>query len=77
SWDGQPRLRTWLKDRLGGVPLVAPPGYVEAVGVRYLISAVARVMVPGAKADCVLILEGLQGKGKSTALKILGGEWYM
>ena len=34
-------------------------------------------MKPGAKADCVIILEGLQGRGKSTALSILGGEWFM
>jgi predicted P-loop ATPase len=42
----------------------------------FLIGAIARVMRPPVKMDTVLIFEGLQGLGKSTALKILGGEWF-
>ncbi|WP_280378026.1 VapE domain-containing protein [Pseudomonas sp. BN515] len=77
KWDGKPRLSTWVRDYLGGVPLAGNDEYPGAVGMRYLISAVARVMVPGAKADCVIILEGEQGLNKSSALGVLGGEWYM
>jgi len=49
---------------------------VRAIGSRWMISAVARVYQPGCKADCVLILEGAQGVLKSTALRVLGGDWY-
>jgi putative DNA primase/helicase len=76
-WDGVPRLRSWLRTYLGGRALADREDYPDIMGMRYLVSAVARVMKPGAKADCVIILEGLQGRGKSTALSILGGEWFM
>jgi predicted P-loop ATPase len=72
QWDGRQRIETWLTDFLG----VENSDYARAVGARWLISAVARVFQPGCKADCALIIEGKQGIGKSTALKILGGRWF-
>jgi Virulence-associated protein E-like domain/Domain of unknown function (DUF3854) len=72
EWDGIPRLDDWLTLYLG----VDPSDYVRAAGARWLISAVARIYRPGVKADCCLILEGPQGAKKSTAVKILGGEWF-
>ncbi len=71
-WDERPRVDTWLSRYLGA----ADTEYTRAVGRYWLIAAVARVMRPPVKADCVLILEGLQGLGKSTALEILGGRWF-
>ena len=72
-WDRVPRLDTWLNTVMG----VAQSGYSAKVGKRWMISAVARVMRPGCKADSVMILEGGQGEGKSTAMRILGGDWFM
>ncbi|BBN53959.1 conjugal transfer protein TraC [Pseudomonas chlororaphis subsp. aurantiaca] len=73
EWDRVPRLGSWLTDVMG----VAPTEYSSKVGKRWMVSAVGRVMKPGCKADSVMILEGAQGAGKSTAMSILGGEWFM
>ncbi len=73
EWDRVPRLETWLTDVMG----VRASAYSSKVGKRWMLSAVARVMKPGCKADSVMILEGAQGAGKSTAMSILGGEWFM
>ena len=50
--------------------------YCRAIAVRWMLSAVARIFKPGAKADCCLILEGPQGAYKSTALKVLADPWF-
>lgn len=72
KWDGTERIDHWLVDHAGAVD--SP--YVRAVGSRWLISAVARIMQPGCKADCCLILESAhQGAGKSTTVKTLGDPW--
>jgi predicted P-loop ATPase len=66
------RIDTWLSAYLGA----EGTEYARAVGSRWLISAVARILRPGAKADCCLILEGQQGIRKSTALRTLAGEFF-
>ncbi len=72
TWDGRPRLGTWLVRYLGATD----SDYVRAIGPRFLIGAVARVMHPGCKLDTMLILEGKQGLGKSTAVRVLFDPWY-
>jgi len=72
KWDGKKRVAMWLHRYLG----VADSDYSALVGSFFLISAVARVMRPPVKVDTVLILEGLQGLGKSTLLQILFGDWF-
>lgn len=50
--------------------------YTAAVGVKFLVAAVARVMEPGCKMDNVLILEGEQGRLKSSAMAALFDPWF-
>lgn len=71
-WDGICRLDSWLSTYLG----VEPSAYVADVGRTFLVGAVARVMDPGCKLDTMLILEGSQGAGKSTAIRALFGGKY-
>jgi hypothetical protein len=71
-WDGQDRLSTWLIDYLGA----EDTAYTRAVGRAWLISAVARVMKPGAKVDHMLVIEGEQGITKSSVFEVLAGEWF-
>jgi putative DNA primase/helicase len=72
EWDGIGRIECWLSDFLG----VAHTSYSAAVGRNWLLSMVARAYVPGCKADHMPVIEGLTGRGKSSAIAILGGEWY-
>jgi predicted P-loop ATPase len=72
KWDGIDRIGTWLSSYLG-VPRSA---FADAVGERWLISACARIFKPGCQADYTLLLEGAQGARKSTALRVLAGEWF-
>lgn len=72
KWDGKERLKNWLTTSAG----VAENAYTVCVGIKTLVGAVARVFVPGIKFDYMLILEGPQGIGKSTLVKILSGDWY-
>ncbi|RUU88911.1 hypothetical protein EOB59_20660 [Mesorhizobium sp. M7A.F.Ca.MR.176.00.0.0] len=69
TWDGVPRIDGWLSTymRADDTPLN------RAIGRIMLIAAVRRVREPGVKFDTIVILEGKQGTGKSTALRILAG----
>ena len=72
TWDGTERLDDMLIDYFGA----EPDGYTRAVSACMMIAAVARALKPGCKADHVVVLEGAQDIGKSTALSILGGEYF-
>lgn len=72
EWDELPRVDTLLVDFLGAVD----NEYVRAVTRKTLVAAIARVMTPGCKFDTMLVLSGPQGKGKSTLIAKLCGEWF-
>src|SRR6516225_2574115 len=68
--DGEPRIDTWLTVYLGAEDNTLN----RAIGRKMLIGAVRRAHEPGCKFDYVVVLEGAQGSGKSTALRILAGD---
>jgi hypothetical protein len=74
SWDGVPRVETWLA-RYGSA---LDNEYTRAVGKLVLVAAVRRVRQPGCKFDELLVLESAQGWNKSTALRALcpKEEWF-
>lgn len=72
QWDGVERLDTMLTDYLGA----EDNALTRAMTRKHFTAAVARVMKPGCKYDYILTLIGPQGIGKSTLVKIMGGEWF-
>ena len=77
AWDGVSRVDDFLEKYCGADVVDADrKQYVRAVSRRFLISLVARGLEPGCKVDTMLILEGDQGIGKSSALKALVGQEY-
>ncbi|KWC82751.1 VapE domain-containing protein [Burkholderia cepacia] len=73
TWDGTPRLRSWLVTYLGA----EDSEYVRLAGFKWLVASVGRVMKPGCKMDNVLILEGAQDAGKSSAFRTMFSQrWF-
>jgi putative DNA primase/helicase len=71
-WDGVTRLDRFLPILFG----TQDSPYERAIGPRWMIGAVARIYEPGCKMDTMLVLEGVQGLKKSTALRTLFGAAY-
>lgn len=80
TWDQSPRLASWLRTvcmEEDEFDIDSPlHRYLSRVGTWFVMAMCARVLTPGCKFDYMLILEGAQGVGKSTAARILGGDWF-
>lgn len=70
--DGTPRIDEFFADCFGA----ESNEYTRAASRNFWISMVARVYHPGCKVDNMVVLEGKQGLGKSTALQVIGGDWF-
>jgi predicted P-loop ATPase len=69
-WDGRERISRWTVDYLGA----SDTRLNREFGRLMLIAAVRRARAPGTKFDQIVVLEGREGTGKSSAVKILAGE---
>lgn len=72
-WDHVPRLDTLFIDALGAEDSI----YTRAATRKVFIAAVARAMKPGVKFDCMTVLVGPQGLGKSTLLNRMSQGFFM
>lgn len=79
-WDKKPRLEGMFRRYFNA----DDTAYTRAAAMCWLVSAVARILWVdpktrhnGAQVDFMLVLEGEQGRGKTSAVRVLfGAEWY-
>lgn len=80
QWDGVPRIGRMFVDLFGAQECE----YALGVGPCFMVSAVSRILwrdaaqpTKGSKVDFMLVMEGQQGAGKTTAvLELFGADWY-
>jgi hypothetical protein len=69
EWDEKPRLDHWLAQYANADDTELN----QAFGRKTLIAAIRRARRPGVKHDHMTVMEGKQGIGKSTLIKIIAG----
>lgn len=73
KWDGVKRIDNFLSKCFGA----DETEYISTASKNLWLGIVARAMNPGCKLDTMIVLEGQQGKYKSTALrKMVGDAWF-
>ncbi len=72
KWDGVERIEHWLIDHADA----EESDYIRAVSKIMLVAAVRRVRKPGTKFDTIPVLEGIQGSGKSTVIRIMASDEF-
>jgi hypothetical protein len=76
--DGVARCERLLLDGFGITYKPEQEAFFKKMAVKFLVSAVARVMRPGCEVQAMLVLTGMQGAGKSRGLKALASpEWFL
>lgn len=71
-WDKKERIIKFWTTYFG----VADGWYAIQMGLNFWLSMVSRVYLPGCQSDHMVIMEGPEGVGKSSALGVIGGKWY-
>ncbi|MGL3710527.1 VapE domain-containing protein [Leptospirillum ferriphilum] len=69
GWDGKSRIDGLFPDYFKS----KNTEYTRSVGKNLLIASCARAITPGCKFDNLVVLEGVQGIGKSSSIRVLFG----
>lgn len=72
KWDGLERIEFFFSEALGA----DSSAYVCAASKNFWIGMVARIYEPGCKVDNMVVMEGAQGARKSSAISLIGGDWF-
>lgn len=73
KWDGTNRVEEFFIRAYGA----EDNEYVRKVSQNFFVAQAARISQPGCKFDNMVILEGIQGTGKSSSLRALvGDKWF-
>jgi predicted P-loop ATPase len=72
DWDGISRISTVFPVYFGA----DNTDYAMAISTMFMVGMAARIFEPGCKADHMVVLEGAQGTLKSTACRVLGGDFF-
>lgn len=72
DWDGRLRISTLFPVYFGA----DSTDYAMEISTMFMVGMVARIFEPGCKADHMVVLEGAQGTLKSTACRVLGGDFF-
>jgi predicted P-loop ATPase len=80
-WDGVPRLDDFffsiVKVKTVNDKGVDISAHLRRIGAKVWISSVARIFAPGCQVDTMLVLEGLEGEGKTSLLRRMFGDYFI
>lgn len=72
KWDGIDRVTDFFTSYYNTPSNI----YHQAVAKYFWAGLAARIINPGCQVDCMIVLQGPQGRFKSTSLSVIGGKWY-
>lgn len=74
AWDGTKRLSKLLLDY---AQAEGAEDWIRVVTRKFFIAAIARALDPGCQVDSVLVLQGKQGGGKTSLVRVMGAGFHV
>ena len=74
EWDGEKRLSRMLLDY---AQAEGAEDWIRVITRKFFIAAIARALDPGCQVDSVLVLQGKQGGGKTSLVRVMGAGFHV